>query len=91
VSVPRCAVCGGPDAAGNGCEFCPAVDPTPALTEEAFARMTYYTCTVCGHVETRQALVEPPRECEHCRAHWTALVTFGELDDAEALSEDVAR
>lgn len=22
---PRCIVCGGPDAAGNGCEFCPAV------------------------------------------------------------------
>lgn len=23
--APRCAVCGGPDAEGNGCEFCPAV------------------------------------------------------------------
>lgn len=25
MSAPRCAVCGGPDADGNGCEFCPAV------------------------------------------------------------------
>lgn len=80
VAAPRCAVCGGPDADGNGCEFCPAVDGP-----------TYHVCAVCGHVETRNADVEPPRECEHCRAHWTALVTFGDTGAAEAMSEAVTR
>jgi hypothetical protein len=32
VSVPRCVVCGGPDAEGNGCEFCPAVG-APSIAE----------------------------------------------------------
>lgn len=32
--APRCAVCGGPDADGNGCEFCPAVTPFVEPSDE---------------------------------------------------------
>lgn len=28
---PRCAVCGGPTAAGEGCEFCPALEEPQRL------------------------------------------------------------
>lgn len=66
------------------------VDPLDVLTEEDFSRHTYYTCSVCGHVETRQAVVEAPARCEHCGAHGTALVGFDTLDAAEALSEEVS-
>jgi hypothetical protein len=30
---PRCAVCGGPWPDGSGCEYCPAVAPSPETPE----------------------------------------------------------
>jgi hypothetical protein len=82
-AAPRCAVCGGPDADGNGCEFCPKVDASPTAA--------YHVCVFCGHVETREPDIEPPRECENCRAHYTSLVAFDDIDTAEALSEAITR
>lgn len=40
IAPPRCAVCGGPDAQGNGCEHCPAVERDDMPTYDELRRMS---------------------------------------------------
>lgn len=47
----------------------------------------YFTCESCGHVETRQAAVEPASQCESCG--YLHLSKWNELDCAEERSEVV--
>lgn len=60
-----------------------------SLSGDLPAPYAYYACSVCGHVETRQSDVEAPAKCERCGTHHSALVNFGDLDAAEAMSEEV--
>ena len=48
---------------------------------------SYIVCDLCGHVETRSELADPPSKCENCKH--AALWSFADQDEAELHSQHI--